>query len=163
NELAPESDVPPAPPPLPTDCSTTPCEPSPSVCTMVAPLDAKLTAPPWLASQPTPPAALPTLIVPLSRAEPVASRPPPPPTDCARMPYAVPPWVVMEEPPRSLTSTCPPSPPAPPLPPMDSVPGKSEVSESLTDTPPSPPPPPMDCATTPSAHSPLAMIVPSLL
>ena len=83
--------------------------------------------------------------------------PPPPPTDCAKMPFEAMPNVSIVAPPCWVTVTSPPSPAAPPLPPTPTVPVRP-----VTALPPTPPPPPTDWAKMPFELAPCVVMLWSL-
>ena len=90
-----------------------------------------------------------------------APLPPPPPTDCAKMPAELAP--VAEIAAELMTVTIAPAPPSPPMPPrpMDSA-ITPPVEALVAEEPPLPPPPPTAWAKIPGAWAPEVVMVPLL-
>ena len=171
--------MPPLPPPPPIDCASTPtaCAPSvtgsvmPSETTLViepvqiAPVESTVTLFASPAAPPKPPseAEIDDFAAPFGSSEPVNAPaklkpplPPPPPIDCARMPFAPSPCVAMLS--TLVTLTVEPLPAAPPKPPtLTAIAALALVPaiETLPEKPPAPPPPPTDCAKMPVASAPV--------
>src|SRR5581483_6680205 len=96
---------------------------------------------------PFPPNARPRLYLPSAAVAPMVKPPlpPPPPTLCARMPYALFPLLAIVDA-ELLTTTCELDPPLPPFPPIERFKVLPPVRPAPLENPPFPPPPPIDCA-----------------
>ena len=87
--------------------------------------------------------------------------PPPPPTDCAKIPMEESPAVAIE--PEVVIDTVPEVPPAPPKPPTESAAEYLPPSAPDVLEPPLPPPPPIDCAVMPFACAPEVLTMLALI
>ncbi len=147
-DAATATESPPDPPPPPTDWAKMPLARLPWVWT-VPMLDAS-TVPAVPPSPPAPEEPRPIdwpLIVALSNRL-MPPLPPPPPTDCAWMPLALSPAVVIL--PAEARSTLPAALPVPPVPPTVTPTAFELPAASDPEKPPLPPPPPTDCANSPT-------------